>query len=605
MSMAQQNPVPRPEHPRPQFYRGSWLNLNGLWDFDFDFGDSGKEQGWQDRTDYQRQIMVPFCPESRLSGVGYTDFMEAVWYHRILDVTEAQLQGRLLLHFGAVDYHCEVFVNGEPAGIHDGGYTSFCCDITELVSAGENHLTVYAADHLRTGRQPGGKQSSRFASRGCFYTRTTGIWQTVWVEYVPRTYLTSVEIIPDPDNSCAHIRAFVNLPQDGMSLQGEAWLEGEIAGAQSVAVTGTCTSFTLPLDRTSLWEPASPALYDLKLTLSGEKGNCDQVASYFGLRKVEVSGGAILLNGKPVFQRLVLDQGFYPDGIYTAPTEEALKRDIELSMDLGFNGARLHEKIFEERYLYWADKLGYLVWGEFPNWGLDISSAEALCTVLPEWLEAVKRDFSHPSIVGWCPFNETWDYDGRKQNDRVLSGIYLATKAVDPTRPVIDTSGNYHVLTDIYDIHDYEQDPEKFAEFHGAGCEPYDNYPKRQQYRGEAYFISEYGGTWWNAEEAAEHARALAAGEIQETETEEDDESTGWGYGKRPRTQEEAAGRIAGLTKVLLGNPRMCAFCYTQLTDVEQEQNGLYTYAREPKFSPEMYHVIREGFKTPAAIENM
>ena len=602
MNKEQMNVIPRPEHPRPQFFRENWRNLNGLWDFDFDFGNSKKEQGWADKTDYDRQILVPFCPESKLSGIGYTDYMDAVWYHRVITVSAEEMSGRVLIHFGAVDYKTEVFVNGKSAGTHIGGYTSFCFDITNLLQEGENHLTVYAVDQVRTRKQPSGKQSFKYASQGCYYTRTTGIWQTVWLEFVPEVYMTSMELIPDPDNGCAHVKVFTNQAATGFSVKAEAFLDGEAVGDLRASCGGTCTQFSLPLSVTKWWEIGSPVLYDLKLSLCKGEAACDEVATYFGLRTIEIADGAILLNHKPVFQRLVLDQGFYPDGIYTAPTEEDLKRDIELSMAVGFNGARLHEKVFEERFLHWADKLGYIVWGEYPNWGLNTSEADALCTYLPEWLESVKRDFNHPAIVGWCPFNETWDVHGCPQDDRVLSGIYHATKAVDPTRPVIDTSGNYHVITDIYDVHNYEQDPEKWATF-GKAENWYDLYdqcafkPKymgRQHYNGEPYFMSEYGGTWWNE---------AAAAEIRATMSEEQIRKTSWGYGKQPLTEEEAGSRIAALTKILLEDPKMCAFCYTQLTDVEQEQNGLYYYDRSPKFSKEIYEMIREGFMWPAAIE--
>ncbi|MBQ8815520.1 MAG: beta-galactosidase [Lachnospiraceae bacterium] len=602
MSSEQKILIPRPEHPRPQFFRDSWRNLNGTWDFDYDFGDSKKEQGWADKYDYPHEILVPFCPESKLSGIGYTDYMNAVWYHRSVNISAEELSGRVLIHFGAVDYKCEVFVNGKSAGVHIGGYTSFAFDITELLVEGENHLVVYASDHVKSHKQPSGKQSFEYASKGCYYTRTTGIWQTVWLEFVSDTYLASMELIPDPDNACAHIKVFTNKPASGLTLKAEAELEGVSVGAATVSGSGTCTMFTLSLSVKKLWEIGSPALYDLQLSLTDGETVIDTVSSYFGLRTIELSGGAILLNHKPVFQRLVLDQGFYPDGIYTAPTEEALKRDIELSMALGFNGARLHEKVFEERFLYWADKLGYIVWGEYPNWGIDISEADALCTYLPEWLESVKRDFNHPSIVGWCPFNETWDFEGRRQNNRVLSGIYHVTKAVDPTRPVIDTSGNYHVITDIYDVHNYEQDPEKWKEFRAAEnwydmydqCTKKSKHRGRQQYKGEPYFVSEYGGTWWNAEAAAAILAQMSDEQIRKTS---------WGYGKQPLTEKEAGTRIAELTKVLLEDSRVCAFCYTQLTDVEQEQNGLYNYDRTPKFSEEVYKIIREGFMWPAAIE--
>lgn len=308
----------------------------------------------------------------------------------------------------------------------------------------------------------------------------------------------------------------------------------------------------------------------------------DAVQSYFGFRTVELRDHAIWLNGRPVFQRLVLDQGYYPDGIYTAPTDADLKRDIERSIALGFNGARLHQKVFEERFLYWADQLGYLVWGEQASWGLDLTTSEGLVHFLPEWLEVVERDCNHPSIVGWCPFNETWDQVHRRADKRVLEAVYLATKAADPTRPVIDTSGNYHARTDIYDVHDYEQDVNIFAARYGAVTREtvYEPYPDRQHYEGQPYFVSEYGGAWW------------APGRKK-----------GWGYGKAPESEAEFARRYESLTRALMENPNICALCYTQLYDVEQEQNGLYTYERAPKFSPGIYEQIRAANSAPAGNE--
>ena len=327
---------------------------------------------------------------------------------------------------------------------------------------------------------------------------------------------------------------------------------------------------TLPLDELHLWEPGQGRLYDLKLTFGQ-----DEVQSYFGMREIALDGEKVRINGKSVFQRLVLDQGFYPDGIYTAPSDEALRRDVELSLAAGFNGARLHQKVFEPRFLYHCDRSGYLVWGEQANWGLDVSAPDGLKCFLPEWMEALERDFNHPAIVGWCPFNETWDYEGRKQDDDLLRIVYRMTKQYDTTRPCIDTSGNYHVETDIYDLHDYEQDPEVFAghyESFAKGGALRDNHAARQTpVPGIPAFISEYGGIKWDVEGSNEAS---------------------WGYGDGPKTEGEFIARYKGLTDALLDNPHMFGFCYTQLYDVEQETNGLYTYGRKPKFDMETFRKI-------------
>ena len=564
----------RAEHPNPQFYRESWRNLNGTWDFEFDFGASGRDRRLYQAEALSQKIEVPFCPESSLSGIGYKDFIPAVWYRRNFSLSENELAGRVLLHFGAVDYLSYVYVNGTLVGTHKGGYSSFSFDITDYCRVGDNALTVCAEDNTRDRMIPSGKQCTNYYSAGCSYTRTTGIWQTVWMEFVPNAHISSFRIYPDAKNGSVRIAA--KTVGTGV-LRAEAFFEGRPMGSAEKTVDADTCDMEITLDETHLWEVNKGGLYDLVLTF-GE----DTVKSYFGLRDLRYADNKFYLNGKSVFQRLVLDQGFYPDGIYTAPSEEALIRDIELSQAVGFNGARLHEKIFEPLFLYHADRLGYMVWGEYPNWGLDHSYAESIYAILPEWLEEIERDFNHPSIVGWCPYNETWDQNGRKQYDDALALVYRVTKATDPTRPCIDTSGNYHVITDVYDVHDYLQDPAAFAanfadpnEF-GTMCNRIGN---RQHYDGKTpFFVSEYGGIRWS------------------------DDATGWGYGNAPKTVEEFKERFKGLTDVMLDDARIFALCYTQLYDVEQEQNGLYTYARVPKF--EDMDFFRRVLTRKAAIED-
>lgn len=576
--------IPRPEYPRPQMTRPGWQNLNGEWEFEFDFGKSKREQNFWEKGVFSRKILVPFCPESTLSGIGYTDFIPAVWYRRCFTLTEQERAGRVLLHFGAVDYRCEVWVNGNPAGSHIGGYSSFTLDITEQSICGENTIVVYAEDDTRSGAQPTGKQSMEYASAGCFYTRTTGIWQTVWLEFVPETYLMSIKMDADPDNGLLTFEARLNHAVPSGTFEVEATFAGESAGKTLVQINGAVARGQVAVSDVKVWDIGQPNLYDLTFTLT--TGDCrDIAASYIGFRSIQWRDKKFYLNGRSIFQRLILDQGFYPDGIYTAPSDEALRHDIELSQAVGFNGARLHEKVFEERYLYWADRMGYLVWGEYPNWGLDITTPAVLNNVIPEWLEVVERDYNHPALIGWCPFNETWDQQpaGTRQDDSVLRCVYLATKALDATRPVIDTSGNFHVVTDLYDVHCYEQEPEVFRGFFremAQGGEPYENFPNRQHYAGQPYMVSEYGGTWWS-----------------------NDTENAWGYGERPQDVEEVCRRFTGLTSALLENPFICGLCYTQLTDVEQEQNGLYTYSREKKFPEDIYRKIAACLKQKAAIE--
>jgi len=568
--------------------REAWINLNGEWEFEIDHGKSGRERGLSSAEKLSGKIIVPFCPESKLSGVEYKDFMAAVWYRRKFTIPSDWTNGRVLLHFGAVDYYTEVWINGVSVGTHKGGFSSFALDITKHLLDGENTIIVCAEDDVRSGKQPSGKQSTQYYSRGCHYTRSTGIWQTVWLEYVPNTYIESMKYIPDLDNGLLHIEALVEGCTDGCTLNAQAIFDSRMVGSGSAVITGQYGFLTLKLSEIHPWGPGEPNLYDLNVSIQRNGEIVDRVESYFGLRSITINNKAIYINGKPVFQRLVLDQGYYPDGIYTAPSDEDLKKDIEISMGLGFNGARLHQKVFEPRFLYWADKLGYLVWGEQASWGLDITKPEGLEHFLPEWMEVLKRDFNSPAIIGWCPFNETWDLKDPAgigaipQDNEILRIVYQVTKAIDRTRPVIDTSGNYHVVTDVFDIHIYEQDPEVFAakfEPMKTGGEVFNTFPERQRYEGQPYFVSEYGGIWWNPGQ-------------------KDKES--WGYGSRPKSEEEFLDRYEKLTRTLLENPNICAFCYTQLYDVEIEVNGLYTYDRKPKFDPA---IIKKINTIKAAIE--
>ncbi|MBR3592944.1 MAG: beta-galactosidase [Clostridia bacterium] len=565
----------RTEHPKPQFMRENWLNLNGEWQFEIDNGNSGAERKlFEASQEFSQKINVPFCPESKLSGVENVDFMNSVWYKREFEITKKQLEGRVVLHFGAVDYKTTVYINGNKCGSHKGGYVSFSFDITDYAVLGKNTVTVHAEDDTRSRMIPSGKQSEKYSSWGCYYTRTTGIWQTVWLEFLPEAHIKSVKYVTDINNATININAV--LCGSGTFIAA-AFYDGVSMGKAQTVSGGGNVNITINLDEKHLWEVGNGRLYDLVLTF-GE----DRVQSYFGLRDIRLDGKKFLINGKSVFQRLVLDQGFYPDGIYTAPSDQELCADIKRSQALGFNGARLHEKVFEERFLYHCDKLGYIVWGEYPNWGLDHSYADSIYAILPEWLEEIERDFNHPSIIGWCPLNETWDQNGRKQYDEMLALVYKATKAVDSTRPCIDTSGNYHVVTDIYDLHDYEQNPEIFASHY----EPLGNsnvfdffsaFKDRQRYDGKMpFFVSEYGGIGWSVNE-------------------------GWSYGNAPKSAEEFIERFKGLTDALLDNENMFGFCYTQLTDVEQEQNGLYTYDRKPKFDTEIFKNI---LSRKAAVED-
>ena len=557
--------IPREEHPRPQFFREKWINLNGIWQFEIDNKKKGKAKKLdREGQNLSQSIIVPFCPESELSGIGDKNFMYGVWYKRKFIVKN--INYKTVLHFGAVDYSCEVFINGAFVGSHNGGYISFSFDITNYVRQGENEITIFATDDTADKLIPSGKQSEKHESYGCYYTRTTGIWQTVWMEFIPQVHIETVRYYPNITDCSVNIAAKLCGTGD---LKCEIFYDDKLMGTYFAENVNGVHNFNISLAEKHLWEIGNGRLYDVKFSFAEDK-----VESYFGLREVRIEGYKFFLNNKCVFQRLILDQGFYPDGIYTAPSDEMLKKDIKLAMDAGFNGARLHEKIFEERFFYHADKMGYMVWGEYPDWGLDVSLPDNIYAILPEWIEEIERDFNHPSIIGWCPRNETAD----NQYAPSISMLYDVTKAMDPTRPCIDASGSNHVKTDVFCIHTYEHDIKKFkSDFDRLMNEGFlvDLKEKTQTYTGGATFLSEYGGITFNP-----------SGES-------------WGYGT-VNSVEEFYNKLKGLTDPLLDNTKMLGLCYTQLTDVEQEQNGLYTYDRKSKFDVEK---IRSILTRKAAIE--
>ena len=583
--------VPRPEYPRPQVVRDRWLNLNGSWEFEVDAGDSGLERGLRERP-LAGTITVPFAPESELSGVENTDFLEAVWYRREVtipaDWSDVADDTHVLLHFGAVDHDTTVWVNGTEVVRHRGGFTPFTADLFGVAEPGDTVTVVVRARDHRDIPQARGKQSGLYGNHDCHYTRTTGIWQTVWMEPVPGASLRRPRITPDLGSRALDVRAPLTQNRRGHRVVVTVSdADGVVATESTPADLDLAPSVrvVIPADRVRPWSTQDPHLYGVEVELHDAAGAVvDSVRSYAGLRSVAIEGKAIRINGEPVFQRLVLDQGYWPESLMTAPSDAALLRDIELSLRAGFNGARLHQKVFEERFLFHADRLGYLVWGEFGDWGVSGQGAvghnqQPTASFTTQWLEVLERDHSHPSIVGWCPLNETHQnlHDRLTVLDDVTRGMFLATKLADPSRPVIDASGYAHRVleTDVWDSHSYEQDPAAFARDMAGLAEgrPWEN--RRDDgaamslpYRGQPYFVSEYGGIWWNPEAAA------AAG---------NDTAESWGYGQRVADEEEFHSRFRGLTEVLLGDPLMFGYCYTQLTDVFQEQNGIYRFDRTEK----------------------
>ena len=597
--------LPRPEYPRPQFRRERWLNLNGPWAFADDPADHGESLDWHAPTrDLSDTIIVPFCREALLSGLGRTDHVAAVWYARDIDVPIDWTGQRILIHFGAADYETKAWLDGQPVGpVHRGGHTSFALDLTTLVRPGAvQRLTIRCRDDHRQSK-PCGKQRSHPANSGCHYPHTTGIWQTVWLEPVPPTYLDRPRITPSLDAGGFLLEpSLVHPPSTPLRLRARLHHQGNTIAETSIPVAQDFSpSLWLPIPEVDrrLWSPADPFLYDLDLHLETPDGYpLDHLAAYAGLRTIAIRGHRLFLNGAPLFQRLILDQGYHPGGLLTAPSDQALIDDIRLGLDHGFNGARLHQKIFEERTLYHADRLGYLVWGELPDWSYEFQKDEPKtinARWIEEWLEAVARDYSHPALIVWCPLNEQEPQNPSHlaELEVVQRSLVLATHLADRTRPVLDSSGWIHhcVESDLYDDHNYEQDPATFSAKYRAltdFTQTSRGASGNLTAAGRPFLVSEFGGAVWLPARAAEAQAAHAGG-------------TPWGYGSAPSSAQEVVDRFTALAGVLLDNPHCAGYCYTQLTDVFQECNGLSTLDRVHKFDPAAF---RAAQARSAAIES-
>lgn len=573
----------RSEYPRPSFVRDNWLNLNGKWDFEI-----GNDNV------FDMQIEVPFCPESKLSGIGHTDYLYNVQYRRTIEINAEQLKGRVVIHFGAVDYEATLFVGGKKAGYHKGGFVSFSFDITDYLTEGENELILSVKDDAKDITIPAGKQSNRPESYGCHYTRTTGIWQTVWLEFVSNTYITERKITAFANEKSVLFEGCINDKNDGITVSAEIFYKDVKVSECETDAKGGKFKMTAEIEsELHLWDVLKPEIYDIFFTVKKNGEVTDTVKTYTGFRTIELKDGKFFLNGKSVFLRQILDQGFHPDGIYTFPTVQEIEKDIDLGIEFGFNGARPHEKVFEEQYLYLADVKGYLIWGEFPNWGccLDTkNNPQALKNFLPEWKEGLVRDYNHPSIIGWCPLNETWHgfvfCDAKAQK-----AIYNAAKEYDKTRPVIGASGGFHYITDIDDYHDYSHTAEELtAHVHNHKNGTKDekqiailNKIKKsgiltqKELNGLPIFCSEYGGISYK------------------------NDASSWGYIAEDNEESFIAHYISDTTALMQSD--CIGMCYTQLTDVEQEQNGLVNYRREHKLSDKGIKAIRDCNMQKAKVE--
>jgi beta-galactosidase/beta-glucuronidase len=582
-------------HPRPQFRRASWRDLGGEWGFAFDDDDRGLSERWFERSEvFDRTIVVPFPPESRLSGIEDTGFHPVVWYRSEFTPGEELGDQGLLLHFGAVDYRASVWVNGRLAVSHEGGHTPFSADIAPLLTGdGPQTVIVRAEDRPDDLQQPRGKQFWREQPGYIWYHRTTGIWQPVWLERVPRVALSEVRWTPDVDRAGVHFAVRLSRPVP-TGWRVNVRLTGD--NPRRTLVDDSCMidgdelrrdlqfniNAAMIRRRHLLWAPDHPNLIDAEIELVDEQGQVmDRVESYFGLRRIEVQDGRFILNGVPTFLRLVLAQNYWPDSLLAAPSAEALRREVELVKELGFNGLRIHQKIEDPRFLYWCDRLGLLVWGEAAN--AYVYSERAAEMLTREWLEAVRRDHNHPCIVTWVPLNESWgvpDLDRSVQQRDFVRALYYLTKAIDCTRPVIANDGWQHAVGDIFGVHDYapsgETLRERYADRNAIARTFREVRPhhrplttESRELGAEPIVISEFGGLNMSPEE--------------------DQEFFGYGQFDDP---DALLAKYEELVGALLDSTALAGFCYTQLTDTEQETNGLLTAAREPKFDPQRLRAI-------------
>ncbi|WP_067730609.1 glycoside hydrolase family 2 protein [Oceanobacillus damuensis] len=572
----------RNEYPRPQLGREQWLNLNGEWNFAFDDNKTGLKEKWYDSFPAETKINVPFVYQSKGSGIHDTSFHDVVWYHRSLSIPEEWEGKSVILHFGAVDYRAWVYVNGQLVTFHEGGHTPFHADITHVLSEKENSLVVRVEDPSEDETIPRGKQYWKEESDYIFYTRTTGIWQTVWLEPVSENRIDSLRWTPQLDRGDIDLEMeLTNQAEQELSVQVSISFKGKevISDTVSVHESYIKRSYNIRNRFTSrsnvhgegwYWTPETPNLFDVELKLlSGSQEVLDHITSYFGMRKISIENGQILLNNFPYYQKLILDQGYFPEGLLTAPSDDAHKQDIVLAKEMGFNGARKHQKVEDPRYLYWADKLGFLVWGEMAN--ASEYSEEAARRMNDEWIQVVNRDYNHPSLVAWVPLNESWGIPlvglDQQQQAHALSMYYL-TKSLDTTRPVFSNEGWEHVISDICGIHNYRSAEELKKTYQSVETAINTRVSKRKiyangyQYNNEPIMVTEYGGIAYDKEN--------------------EEQEKGWGY-TDVGTGEALIEEYKKQTEAIMNSEIIQGFCYTQLTDVEQEINGLLTYDRKPK----------------------
>jgi hypothetical protein len=568
-------------YPRPQLQRSQWTTLNGNWRFRYD--DAAVLITPKDIDAWPSQIRVPFPPESKASGIGDRGFHKACWYERDFELMPDE--GRVILRFGAVDYSAKVWVNGHLAVTHEGGHTPFFADITHLLDkSGKQTVTVRAEDDPADLAKPRGKQDWQLEPHSIWYPRTTGIWQTVWLERVGRTYVDKIRWTPKVEGYAIGFEARIAGDRtDDLSI--EIVLRHEkrlLARDRYQVVEGEVDRFIALSDpgiddfrNELLWSPERPTLLSATIRLLRGDTVIDEFESYTALRTVTVMRDRFMLNGRPYMLRMVLDQGYWPDTLLAAPSDEALKRDVELAKAMGFNCVRKHQKIEDPRYLYWADKLGLMVWEEMPS--SYRFTRTAIKRLVREWGEAIDRDYSHPCIIVWVPFNESWgvpELTSQGTQRHAVEALYHLTKTLDSTRPVIGNDGWESGATDIIGIHDYDNNTEHMRQRYGAEIESGKMFDRRRPggrvltldgfpHRGQPVMLTEFGG-------------------IAFQKKAEPGVKTIWGY-SRARDEQEFCKLYRELLDAVIHTALFSGFCYTQFADTFQEANGLLNADRTPK----------------------
>lgn len=580
----------RTEYPRPQFRRDSWLNLNGQWDFSFDDQNEGETNLWYKNPVFDQHIQVPFTYETKASGIGDHTFHPNIWYHRTFKIPAEESGKQIVLRFQASDYLTKVWVNGIYVGKHQGGNSAFSFDITKAVDLdGENELVVKVEDSMSCF-QPRGKQRWTDENFGCWYVQTTGIWQTVWLEFLEKYHIEHVKMTPNIDtNSIALEYQLAGDIDKTITMETIISFKGQ--EIRRFKDTPNRSYYQYEMDLLSEfhewkimhWSPAHPNLYDVVFRLYKNDKLIDEVESYFGMRKISIKNGQILLNNAPIYQKLLLDQGYWPDTMLTPPSDEAMLDDIDKTLKMGFNGVRKHQKIEDERFLYWCDQKGLLVWSEMA--ATYEYSDEAVENFTKEWLEIMKQYYNHPSIITWVPFNESWGVPHvltNKKQQAFTESIYYLSKSIDSERPVIVNDGWEHTISDIIALHDYEELGEVFLERYQNIDQILTNeiphnhskyvFADGYEYKGQPIMITEYGGIAFKDEK-------------------------GWGYGNQVESEEVFLERYRNITDAIKSLPYVVGYCYTQTTDVQQEVNGLLKEDRTPKIALEKIKEINDGHK--------